>query len=82
MAPCTSSFTVADALTLWLVGLAVAERRRVAARLLDMDLRGVLRLLSAGLLGWRAAAWLLSTSGRAVVASIELRNRACTRTCK
>ena len=37
---CTSSFAseAADAFTLWLVGLAVADLRRVAARLLDMDL--------------------------------------------
>lgn len=29
----------ADAFTMWLAGLAVAERRRTAAWLLDMDLR-------------------------------------------
>lgn len=38
---CTSSLATeaADAFTLWLAGLAVAERRRTAAWLLDMDLR-------------------------------------------
>lgn len=38
---CTSSVAseAADAFTLWLAGLAVADRRRVAAWLLDMCLQ-------------------------------------------